>query len=72
MIGVDEEKHILDIQQRHVRTEAFLDILELKSPTVYDDLLEAISEMYPHIYLNITNPLDDDDDDGKGHYTSHI
>ena len=25
-----------------------------------------------NIYLNITNPIDDDDDDGKGHYTSHI
>ena len=34
------------------------------------DIILVIYNIY--IYLNITNPIDDDDDDGKGHYTSHI
>ena len=33
------------------------------------DIILAYYSIY--IYLNITNPTDDDDD-GKGHYTSHI
>ena len=33
------------------------------------DIILVIYNIY--IYLNITNPIDDDDD-GKGHYTSHI
>ena len=33
------------------------------------DIILVIYNIY--IYLNITNPMDDDDD-GKGHYTSHI
>ena len=33
------------------------------------DIILVIHNIY--IYLNITDPMDDDDDD-KGHYTSHI
>ena len=33
------------------------------------DIILVICNIY--IYLNITNPMNDDDDDGKGHYTSH-
>ena len=34
------------------------------------DIILVIYNTY--IYLNITNPMNDDDDDDKGHYTSHI
>ena len=40
-----------------------LDLMEMKPPEVYDVLLEAISECYPHVYLHLTGQGDDDDDD---------
>ena len=36
--------------------------------TTVRDIILVIYNIY--IFLNITNPIDDDD--GKGHYTSHI
>ena len=37
--------------------------------TTVRDIILVIYNIY--IYLNLTNHMDDDDDD-KGHYTSHI
>ncbi|KAK2158667.1 hypothetical protein NP493_1782g00021 [Ridgeia piscesae] len=41
------------------RTEALLDLMEMKPPEVYDGLLEAIAECYPHVYLQLTGQGDD-------------
>ena len=45
------------------RTETMLDLMEMKPPEVYDVLLEAISECYPHVYLHLTGQDSDDDDE---------
>ncbi|KAI0211662.1 hypothetical protein LSAT2_003530 [Lamellibrachia satsuma] len=59
----DEVRKIVRQQGSRTRTETLLDLMEMKPPEVYDSLLEAISECYPHVYLQLTGQGDDDDDD---------
>ena len=58
----DQERAILGCSTAERRTETFLDVLELKPPEAYKTFLESISDIYPHVYLELTT---EGDDDGK-------
>ena len=61
-----------DVRER--RTEALMDIIELKSPEVYDVLQNAIGDVYPHVYMALIGDACDDDDGeyGNGKHTPLI
>ncbi len=61
----EEEKTIMDEKDTEKRTEAFLDIIELKTATAYDLFIEALGEVYPHVFLMLT---DQQDKDGESLY----
>lgn len=62
----DQEMALVQgVKEKQQRTEALLDILEMKPQAVYDIFLNALGDVYPHVYLAMTgdyDPLDDDDD----------
>jgi len=62
-ISESEEKSILRENDREKRTEALMDIIELKNPEVYDVLQNAIGDVYPHVYMALIGDACDDDDD---------
>ena len=64
----DEERQIMRSKDPEKRTEALLDILECKSSNVYEMFIEMMGEVYPHIYLMLTDH-GQEDDDGE-HYLS--
>ncbi len=64
MISQSEEKDIAQCKGPEQRTEVLIDILELKPSGCYEVFLEAVGEIYPHIYLMLTDH-DDDDLDGN-------
>jgi len=51
----DQERQITNDANRARRTETFLDFLEMKPPGTYAAFLEAVGEIYPHVYLELTN-----------------
>ncbi|ELU10124.1 hypothetical protein CAPTEDRAFT_187289 [Capitella teleta] len=63
----DEEMALVQKEKdRYKRTEAFLDILEMKPHAFNDIFMDALGETYPHVYLAMSGDkdiLDDDDDD---------
>jgi len=61
VLTADQEQMILNDQQIHRRTETFLDFLEMKPPGTYATFLEVVGEIYPHVYLALTDDGEDDD-----------
>ena len=57
----EEEDLIMKTKDPERRTEAFLDIIELKSGTAHEVFIEALGEVYPHIFLMLTDGPGDDD-----------
>ena len=53
---------VMDAPQGPKQTEVLLDILETKTHTAVDVVVDAIGEVYPHIYLMLK---DEDGLDGK-------
>ena len=58
-----QQSAILKEPSRERRTAMLLDWLETKSADAYDAFVEAVGELYPHVYLLLTGS--DRDDDGK-------
>lgn len=50
----EQERAILNDDDEERRTETFLDILEMKPPKAFEDFLEIVGEIYPHVYLELT------------------
>jgi len=61
ILTADQEQMILNDPQANRRTETFLDFLEMKPPGTYAIFLEVMGEIYPHVYLALTDEGDDDD-----------
>ena len=57
----DEEDLIVQTKDTERRTEAFLDIIELKTGTAHEAFIETLGEVYPHIFLMLTDGPGDDD-----------
>jgi len=57
----DQQQQIINDPSTTRRTETFLDFLEMKPPGTYALFLEAVSEIYPHVYLALTDEAGQDD-----------
>ena len=57
----EEEDLIVQTKDAERRTEAFLDIIELKAGTAHEAFIETLGEVYPHIFLMLTDGPGDDD-----------
>ena len=60
-----QAQHILSDPDPRRRTETFLDILELNPPAAFQLFLESISDMYPHVYLELAGDGDEAEDYGE-------
>jgi len=57
----EQEQLIINDPEVTRRTETFLDFLEMKPPGTYPVFVEAVGEIYPHVYLTlITDGAEDD------------
>ena len=56
-----QQTAILREPERERRTAMLLDWLETKSTHAYHAFVEAVGELYPHIYLELTGSGRDDD-----------
>lgn len=65
VLTVDQERTILGETVKEQRTEIFLDMLEMTPPESYAVFLEAVGEVYPHVYLELSG---DDGLDGKASF----
>jgi len=63
-----QRSEILNDPVRERRTETLLEMLETKPNSVHHMFIEAIGELYPHVYLELTGKGDDDD----GNFNLHI
>ena len=61
VLSHSEQKAIQAEPARERRTAMLLDWLETKSTDAYHAFVEAIGELYPHIYLELTGSGGDDD-----------
>jgi hypothetical protein len=61
VLNEEQEKQILNDPKCDRRTETFLDFLEMKPKGSFAVFLEAVGEIYPHVYLALTNEGGDDD-----------
>jgi len=61
VLTAEQEQMILNDEKVTRRTETFLDFLEMKPPGTYATFLEVVGEIYPHVYLALTDDGDDDD-----------
>ena len=69
LLTADEERIITGEQTAELRTEAFLDILEMKPPEAFDKVCECLADTYPHVYLAIQGEgPEGSDDDGESLY----
>lgn len=61
VLTADQERTIRDETIKEQRTEIFLDMLEMTPPESYAVFLEAVGEVYPHVYLELSGDdgLDD-------------
>jgi antitoxin component of MazEF toxin-antitoxin module len=57
-----QRQEILSDPVRERRTEMLLEMLEMKSEAVHHMFVEAVGELYPHVYLELTGKGDGDDD----------
>ena len=57
----EQERQIVNDSNVQRRTETFLDFLEMRPPGSYYTFLEAVGEVYPHVYLALTDDGKDDD-----------
>lgn len=62
VLTADQERTIREETVKERRTETFLDMLEMTPPESYAVFLEAVGEVYPHVYLELSG---DDGLDGK-------
>ena len=58
----EEEDLIMKTKDQERRTEAFLDIIELKPGTAHKAFIETLGEVYPHIFLMLTDEPGGDDE----------
>lgn len=63
VLDEDEIRLVQDEKDRYKRTEAFLDVLEMKPQAYYDIFLDSLGEVYPHVYLAMIDDDHDDDSD---------
>jgi len=61
VLTAEQEQMILNDEKVTRRTETFLDFLEMKPLGTYATFLEVVGEIYPHVYLALTDEGDDDD-----------
>jgi hypothetical protein len=61
VLTADQEQIILSDPEVSRRTETFLDFLEMKPPEMYSVFVEALGEIYPHVYLTLINDGEDED-----------
>jgi hypothetical protein len=63
LLTAEQRSMILNDPVRERRTQSLLDILEMKPIGAYRAFVDAIGELYPHVYLELTGA--NDNDDGK-------
>jgi len=61
VLSPSQETAILREPQPERRTAMMLDWLETKTADAYHAFVEAVGELYPHIYLELTGSGQDDD-----------
>jgi hypothetical protein len=61
VLTVEQEQLILNDPEVTRRTETFLDFLEMKPPGTYPVFVEAVGEIYPHVYLTLITDGNDDE-----------
>jgi len=64
LLTADQRRMILEDPNRERRSQSLLDLLETKyDGNAYKAFIDAIGELYPHVYLELTG--EGGDDDGK-------
>jgi len=61
VLTTEQEQLIINDPQVTRRTETFLDFLEMKPPGTYSTFVEAVGEIYPHVYLTLITDGKDED-----------
>ena len=60
VLSEEEEQRIGKDGNMERRTEILLDILEMKPSEMYGQFLEIVSDIYPHVYLELTSDGQDE------------